>query len=383
MSLGAIAALVTGQIAPLEAFRSINADVMLFLFGMFVTGEALDRSGYLAHLASGLFGKPRSVALMVPVILFGAGLTSAILMNDTLAILGTPVVLLLARQHNIPAKPLLLSLAFAVTIGSVMSPIGNPQNLLVAINGGVINPFVTFLRYLAVPTFINLAIAWLFLGLYYRRDLAAKLNSHPLEHIRDEHLARLCQISLGIILVMVLMKVLLVFLRVDFDIRLTYIALAGALPILVFSGKRWTVIRRVDWYTLVFFAAMFVLMQSVWNSGVFQRGVSELGIDILSVEMVLTVSVLLSQLISNVPLVALYLPVLSSAGASTDVMMALAAGSTIAGNLTILGAASNVIIIQNAESRGHETLTFYEFSRIGIPLTVANVLVYWVFFVFL
>jgi len=58
--------------------------------------------------------------------------------------------------------------------------------------------------------------------------------------------------------------------------------------------------------------------------------------------------------------------------------MALAAGSTIAGNLTILGAASNVIIIENAEKRGH-TLTFWEFLRVGLPLTAVNITVYGVF----
>jgi Na+/H+ antiporter NhaD/arsenite permease-like protein len=91
------------------------------------------------------------------------------------------------------------------------------------------------------------------------------------------------------------------------------------------------------------------------------------------------VSVLLSQLLSNVPLVALYLPVLMQAGALTKGMMALAAGSTIAGNLTILGAASNVIIIQNAEKRSGATLAFLEFVRIGVPLTAINVAVYWLF----
>jgi Na+/H+ antiporter NhaD/arsenite permease-like protein len=60
-------------------------------------------------------------------------------------------------------------------------------------------------------------------------------------------------------------------------------------------------------------------------------------------------------------------------------LMALAAGSTIAGNLTILGAASNVIIIQNAEQKSGETLTFWEFVRIGVPLTAINVFVYWLF----
>jgi Na+/H+ antiporter NhaD/arsenite permease-like protein len=95
--------------------------------------------------------------------------------------------------------------------------------------------------------------------------------------------------------------------------------------------------------------------------------------------MILGVSVVLSQLLSNVPLVALYLPVLTQAGALTKGMMALASGSTIAGNLTILGAASNVIIIQNAEKRGGATLTFMEFIKIGVPLTVVNVAVYWSF----
>jgi Na+/H+ antiporter NhaD/arsenite permease-like protein len=95
--------------------------------------------------------------------------------------------------------------------------------------------------------------------------------------------------------------------------------------------------------------------------------------------MIMGVSIMLSQLLSNVPLVALYLPVLTQAGASTAGMMALAAGSTIAGNLTILGAASNVIIIQNAEKRSSSTINFLEFVKIGAPLTVINAAVYWLF----
>jgi len=81
-----------------------------------------------------------------------------------------------------------------------------------------------------------------------------------------------------------------------------------------------------------------------------------------------------------VPLVALYLPRLMQAGATTTELMALAAGSTIAGNLSILGAASNVIIIQNSERKSGATLTFLEFIKIGVPLTIINTLVYWLFF---
>jgi len=105
-----------------------------------------------------------------------------------------------------------------------------------------------------------------------------------------------------------------------------------------------------------------------------------LDLNLASVGMIFIISIVLSQFISNVPLVALYLPMLAQLESSTRGMLSLAAGSTIAGNLSILGAASNVIIIQNAEAKSGDTLTFWEFIRIGVPLTIVNVLVYWLFF---
>jgi Na+/H+ antiporter NhaD/arsenite permease-like protein len=104
-----------------------------------------------------------------------------------------------------------------------------------------------------------------------------------------------------------------------------------------------------------------------------------LHLDLASDGVVMGLSVGFSQFISNVPMVALYLPVLEHLGAGTSTYMALAAGSTIAGNLTILGAASNVIIIQSCENRSNETISFWEFFRIGLPLTAVNVAVYWIF----
>ncbi|MCK9273901.1 MAG: SLC13 family permease, partial [Syntrophales bacterium] len=137
--------------------------------------------------------------------------------------------------------------------------------------------------------------------------------------------------------------------------------------------------RHIDWPTLVFFAALFVLMQSVWDCGFFQAAIAKIPFDMTAGSMILAVSVLLSQLISNVPLVALYLPLVMDGGASPEQMIYLAAGSTIAGNLFILGAASNIIIIQNAEKNGGATLGFFEFAAIGIPLTLLNLVIYWLF----
>jgi Na+/H+ antiporter NhaD/arsenite permease-like protein len=133
----------------------------------------------------------------------------------------------------------------------------------------------------------------------------------------------------------------------------------------------------LDWSTLLFFAAMFVLMSSVWQTGIVQQQVNDLQVDLTSIPVIMLLSVSLSQLISNVPLVALYLPMLTHP--SPESLMALAAGSTIAGNLLVLGAASNVIIIQHAEKH-KATLGFFEFARIGIPLGFINLLIYWGWF---
>lgn len=381
MLLGAIAVLLTGQISPMDALKSINIDVMLFLFGMFVVGQALEESGYLLHISHNLFKRAKSADSLILLILFGMGIASAFLMNDMIAIIGTPVVLLLAKRHCIPPKLLLLALAFAVTTGSVMSPIGNPQNILIAINGNVPNPFVTFFRFLLLPTVVNLFLAYLLLKLFFKGHFHKEPLTHSQEPIKDHKLAVLSKISLILIIALVIAKIVIVSLMPQIDFRLTYIALVAALPILALSPKRIKMAKRIDWQTLIFFAAMFILMESVWLTGFFQSVITGINLNILSILMILMVGVLLSQLISNVPLVALYLPMLVHAGASTKELVTLAAGSTIAGNLFILGAASNVIIIQNAEKKSGETLTFLEFAKVGIPLTIVNLIVYWIFLV--
>jgi Na+/H+ antiporter NhaD/arsenite permease-like protein len=379
MVLGAVSVMLSGQISPERALKSINVDVILFLLGVFIIGQALEDSGYLSHLSYRFFRRAKTVDSLVLYILFGMGLFSALLMNDTLAIIGTPVVLSLARKANTQPKILLLSLAFAVTIGSAMSPIGNPQNLLIAIHGNVTNPFVTFLKYLLLPTLLNLFLAYLLLHLFYREQFHSRLLAHSREPIKDPRLASLSKISLILLAALVLVKIATVLLSLEIDFRLTYIALIAALPVIAFIPKRPGMLKRIDWYTLIFFASMFVLMQSVWDSNVFQSMIEAAHLNLTSTGVIFAVTVPLSQLLSNVPLVALYLPVLMQAGASTKGMMALAAGSTIAGNLTILGAASNVIIIQNAEKRNSVTLTLWEFARVGVPLTVVNIVVYWLF----
>jgi len=374
MTAGASAVLLTGGITVRDAVRAVNLDVILFLFGMFVVGEALQRSGLLYHLAYRLFRKAHSTDLLVIMILIFGGAISALLMNDTMAIIGTPLVLYYARRYRIKARLLLLALMFGVTVGSVCSPIGNPQNLLIALGGRLRSPFVDFVRYLFLPTAINLSVTYGLLRLFYWREFHAAPLIHGREKLNDPDLARLCRLSLAVVVVMIGAKIVLVTFMVPFDFKLTYIAICAAVPLLLFSPERGVLLKRIDWQTLLFFVSMFILMQAVWNSGLLQKSLAALSADLGSIPVVLGLSVVVSQLVSNVPFTALYLPLLMNLASPLKALLALAAGSTLAGNLFILGAASNVIVIQNAEKEG-ETVTFMEFARIGLPLTVLNILV--------
>ncbi|HMK15704.1 MAG TPA: SLC13 family permease, partial [Methanomicrobiales archaeon] len=329
MLLGAFAVLLTGQISPSSALRAINPDVMLFLFGMFVVGVALGESGELLVLSNRVCRRAGDTGMLLLFFVISSGFLSALLMNDTLAIIGTPLCLSLARANRVSPKLLLLALAFSITTGSVMSPIGNPQNLLVAVEGPVESPFATFALYLAVPTVICLALVYLSLRMAFRDEPWGGEIHLCHEEVKDARFALLARVSLVVLLAMILVKVAGSFFGVGTMISLPVIALFAAVPVLALSKRRVEMVRKVDWETLVFFAAMFVLMASVWETGVLQSFFALFGEGITSIPVILGLSVVVSQFVSNVPWVALYLPVITEAGGSMAALMALAAGSTI------------------------------------------------------
>ncbi len=377
MVAGAMVVMLTGQIGIGASIRAIDPDVMLFLFGMFVVGQALVASGYLYYQAYRLVSRAASPGVLAFMVMIAAAMASTVLMNDTVAIIGTPLVLRLAREHRLDPKMLLFALAFSVTIGSVLSPIGNPQNLLIAVQTGMHAPFSVFFRSLALPSTINLALAYGALRLFFPGSFRARILVHAPVTITDPALARLGHIALLTVIVLTAINALLEQSGAARALPLSGIALAAAIPLLAVSPRRAELLRDIDWKTLAFFAALFVLTASVWQTGYIQSLLARGNLDLTNVHTIMALSMVISQLISNVPLVALYLPLLEHA-ATVHASVALAVGSTIAGNLLILGAASNVIIVQNAEQRG-VTLTFLEFARVGVPLTMLNLAVYGLF----
>jgi Na+/H+ antiporter NhaD/arsenite permease-like protein len=105
------------------------------------------------------------------VFIIGLGILSAFLVNDTIALLGIPLVIYVSRQIGIRPTVLFIALAFGISIGSVMTPIGNPQNLLIAIKSGIFLPFLTFMKWLIIPTILNLFLTYFILKVYFKKEL--------------------------------------------------------------------------------------------------------------------------------------------------------------------------------------------------------------------
>lgn len=375
MATGAIASILFKQISPLQAFTAIEPDIILYLLGIFLIAQAAEESGYLEYVTDKIFFHAHTGKQALFIIIFILGLSSALLMNDTIAIIGTPIILQLCRTNKELIKPLLFSLAFAITIGSTFSPIGNPQNLLIAVKSGMSSPFLSFIKTLMIPSLINLIIVYLIISYTYQYVLTQAIAKPLSPLINDLQTATLVKTSLIIMFILIITKIITDFSHLSFKINFSYITLISALPILL-SKKRQRLLKKLDWGTLVFFISTFILMESVWNSGFFQESISYFNLPITKISIILVVSIILSQFISNVPLVALYLPLLLHQHLTESHLLALVVGSSIAGNLSILGAASNVIIIQGVEKRSAKAFGFFEFLKLGAFITLINVLVY-------
>jgi Na+/H+ antiporter NhaD/arsenite permease-like protein len=396
MSIGALLVVLFQVIDIESAIKSIQIDVILFLFGMFSIVSSLDRSGLLKVVATKMLAKAKTPELLLMAFVVGMGLLSAFLVNDTIALVGIPLVIYVSKHLGTRPVVLLLSLAFGITIGSAMTPIGNPQNLLIAVQSGISLPFTNFIKFLAIPTILNLFVTWYILKIYFKKDLLQMSvnykNNNILESIPIED-PKLAKISLVVLLLTIsgfFASEILSFLHI-FDLRISLVSLIGAMTLYAASSRRLEILKSVNYHILVFFAAMFVLTSALWSSGAISLFLKHLPMpnpeNVFQSSTVISVySTTVSQVLSNVPFVALYSQVMSAGGFTGSHIvqwMMLACSSTIAGNLTILGAASTIIIIQAAESRGVKAFTFLEFFKIGIVITLVNVVIYYLFVVYL
>ncbi|MEM0474926.1 MAG: SLC13 family permease [Zestosphaera sp.] len=387
MAFSAFITVITGLVSFDEVGLVIDIDVILFLIGMFSLVSLSESSGLLSAISAWYVSKFKNKHSLIYASSLLFGFLSAFAVNDTVALMGPPIAYVISRAAGLDPKFMFLLLAYSLTIGSVMTPIGNPQNVLVAIQSGIPAPFIIFIKELTIPTLINLIVLPLILIKIFKiKNESVKISLIPYELITDKRDALLAGAGLLATVASLVANDLLELLSLPHVTHRGFIPFIVAAGTYLLSRNPRKVLASVDWGTIVFFITMFVTMEGVWRSGVLQPILTFLMSGKLgSVESVLSVTVaslLLSQVLSNVPFVKLFITFLKNVGygpADVNIWLALATMSTIAGNLTILGAASNIIVLETLETKMKTSITFIEFFKIGLFVTVANTLIYLVF----
>lgn len=384
MSFTAFISVTSGLVELEEIEDVLDIDVILFLIGMFSIVGLAESSGLLTAISYWFISVFRHVKMLIygSSILFG--LLASIALNDTIALMGPPIAYAISRACGIEPKMLFLLLAFSITIGSVTTPIGNPQNILIVEKSDIIAPFITFIHRLAIPTLVNLIITPYILMRFFKiKNKEVNLLLVPHEAIRNRKDAILAALGLGSAIMVFIVNDILELMGLPHITRRGFLPFVIAAGTYVFTSNPRKLLSNVDWGTIVFFMMMFITMEGVWRSGILTPILTTLVpsrdegyINILRITIS---SILLSQLISNVPFTKLFVEYMKNIGyTSSDVNMwlALATTSTIAGNLTLLGAASNIIILEYLESRMGVTITFKEFLRYGSVITLVNTIMY-------
>lgn len=356
--VGAACVIVFGILSLKDAWQAIDADTIVFLLSMMIVNAGLSNAGFFRLAIGWLLSVTSSPFGLVVVLTFGSGVLSAIFLNDTIALVFTPLILNLANALRLNPIPYLLAMAGATNIGSVATLSGNPQNILIGSFSGI--SYLEFVRSLAPIALVGLVIQIGLLWLLYpevRSRVACERFALPDSRIFQPLFFKAVVITIGLLSAFVI------------GLPLAESALVAASLLLVTRRiKPERLLQEVDWNLLVLFSGLFILTKATQQLELLDPFTSA----IQSSTTLLGVTAVLSNLVSNVPAVLLLQS--SIAPDDTRSWLLLAAGSTLAGNLTIFGSVANLITVEAAAKLGYK-LSFVEHLRFGLPVTVMTLLV--------
>ena len=365
--IGAAAMVVGGGLRWEDAVRRVDAHTLVLLFGMMIVAAYLRLSGFFSLVTMWAIRRARSPRGLLATIVVAAGVLSALFVNDVVCLVLAPLVLAITSRLQLPPVPYLIALATAANVGSVATLTGNPQNMLVGSFSSL--TYRGFLVREAPIALLGLGVVFLVVLVVYRRQLpdafatAASVARYPVHY----PLMIKTLIAVGAMLVAFLAGV-----------PIALVAIAGAAySLLTRRVKPDKVYREVNWGLLVLFVGLFVLTGGLEQSGASDelgRWAARLG---LHRPVVLTVTAaIVSNLVSNVPAVLLFKPLLAGFGEPDRAWLILAMASTLAGNLTLIGSVANLIVAEAAREARIE-IGFLEYCRVGVPLTIVTLLVGW------
>ena len=330
-----------------------------------VINSNLRMAGFFVLISDQVLRFARSPRGLLALVIVASGILSAIFLNDPVCLLFTPLVIDLCLRLQRDPIPYLIGLGVAANIGSTATITGNPQNMLIGLSSQI--PFVTFTGYLAPVALTGLGLAWLVLVRVYPQEFTPEpfpaLVELPARQYRP--LLRKSLVATGLMLAAFILGA---------PIPLAALG-AAALLLTTRRLKPSRVFRELDWSLLVFFSALFVVTGAIRTTGfsaqlfAVARPVAERGVWLFSL-----VAAVLSNLVSNVPAVMLFRPLIPGFADPQRAWLTLAMSTTLAGNLTLLGSVANLIVAEIARNRRVD-LSFAEYLKAGAPITGLTLLV--------
>lgn len=367
--VGASAMLAAGVLTLPEAAKSVDYETILLLFGMMVVVAYLQMAGFFAMATAQIAARFSGPRALLAVIIGLSGTLSATLVNDVVCVALTPLVLDLCRRLKRPAIPYLVGLATASNVGSVATITGNPQNIIIGSLSAI--PYLRFAARLAPVAAIGLLVNFAIVALVYRKALAATSEAAtaavelPAPRLHRGLLIKSVAVTLATVAMFFAGK------------PIALVALGAAAVLMLGRVRPEKAYRAVDWPLLVMFAGLFVVVHAfevrVVHTWGIERWKAVLDSPVVAVG---GLSVVLSNLVSNVPAVLLFKPLMEAMPSHSReaAWLALSMSSTLAGNLTVLGSVANLIVVENARRAGTE-LGFFEYLKVGVPLTILTTLI--------
>ena len=363
--LGTVLMVVCGVLTPEQVYRAVDYDTLVLLLGMSLLASYLNLAGFFGWTADWVLRVSRTPVRLMFGLTLTSGLLSALLVNDTVCLMLTPMVVAVVVRGKLPLPPYLLTLAMSANIGSVCTLVGNPQNMLIGQMSGL--KFAGFSRSLLPAALAGLLIQFLVLSWGFRKSLGAVIWDVGSEPVRvvDRRLLRLTVGVLGLVVV-----------GFFAGLNLAWTALAGGALVMVLARRdTHEVLKLVDWHLLLFFAALFVVVAGLNGTGLPEklyqgvRGVFG-ATEVSQAVHFAWFSVLGSNVFSNVPYVLVAGKWMGEFAKPELMWKVMALATTFAGNLTILGSVANMIVVESA--RGHCEVGFWDYAKYGIPITVLS-----------
>lgn len=363
--IGAVLMVAFGIVGANEALRFIDFGTLVLLFSMMVVVGCLHLAGFFDWITGEIVRRLKPHHLL-PTIIFITGVLSAFFVNDIICLVMVPFALTATRQMQLKPLPYLLAVATASNIGSVATITGNPQNMLIGSFSGL--SYRYFLLRLGPVALIGLLIDWLLIARLFGNEHVSGKLAHAVEAPVQIAIRDLRKPAVVVVLV------LAGFLAGVPPAMMA--AVGAALMLITRTREPRLVYDEVDWGLLVFFVGLFVIVGGAENAGL-TRDLFVVAdrFDLQNTAVFTVITAVLSNIVSNVPAVMVLKSLVPSFHDPRTGWLALAMASTLAGNLTITGSVANLIVVERAKDDVH--VGFWDYSRIGIPVTLLTLAVGW------